>query len=69
MRFATGSDVICVEKIEILFTPVDGAARRPVAHTCGPSLELPWTYTSYPQLRVEMDSILSSEASLMFGFM
>lgn len=67
LRFATGSDVICVEKIEILFTHVDGLMRRPVAHTCGPTLELPWTYTSYPELRVEMDGILSSENSFLFS--
>ncbi|CAL9686254.1 unnamed protein product [Knipowitschia caucasica] len=68
LRFVTGSDVICVEKVEILFTSIDGVARRPVAHTCGPTLELPWTYISYPELRVEIDGILSSESSLMFGF-
>lgn len=30
-----------------MFTSADGLARRPVAHTCGPVLELPWTYASY----------------------
>lgn len=60
LRFVTGSDIICVNKIEVLFTPVDGLARRPVAHTCGPALELPWTYTSYPELCTEMDSLLIS---------
>ncbi|KAK7904900.1 hypothetical protein WMY93_017507 [Mugilogobius chulae] len=61
LRFVTGSDVICVEKIEILFYSSRWAiGRRPVAHTCGPTLELPWTYTSYPELRVEMDGILST---------
>lgn len=67
LRVATGSDVICVEKIEILFTHVDGLMRQHVAHTCGPTLELPWTYTSYPELRVEMDGILSSENSFLFS--
>lgn len=67
LRFVTGSDVICVKKVEILFTPLDGLARRPVAHTCGPALELPWTYTSYPELRTEMDSILVAESSYNFS--
>lgn len=53
------SDVLCVDKIEVIFTSNDGLARRPVAHTCGHVLELPWTYMSYPELRVELDSILT----------
>ncbi|XP_076880222.1 uncharacterized protein LOC143528391 [Brachyhypopomus gauderio] len=61
LRFMTGSDVLCVEKIEILFTPLDGLSRRLVAHTCGPVLELPCTYNSYPELRAEMESILSNK--------
>ncbi|XP_036952592.1 uncharacterized protein LOC119018763 isoform X3 [Acanthopagrus latus] len=67
LRFVTGSDVICVNKVEVLFTPLDGLARRPVAHTCGPALELPWTYTSYPELRTEMDSLLAAESSFKFS--
>nr|XP_054594315.1 uncharacterized protein LOC129161848 [Nothobranchius furzeri] len=61
LRFTTGSDVLCIKNIEVLFTSLDGVARRPVAHTCGPVLELPWTYLSFPELRVEFDSILSSQ--------
>ena len=67
LRFVTGSDVICVNKVEILFTPIDGLARRPVAHTCGPALVILGTYTSYPELRTEMDSILVSESSYKFS--
>ncbi|XP_049424839.1 uncharacterized protein LOC125884090 [Epinephelus fuscoguttatus] len=48
MRFLTGSDVICVKEIQVTFTSVEGLARRPIAHTCGPPLELPSTYSSYP---------------------
>ncbi|XP_070397922.1 uncharacterized protein [Nothobranchius furzeri] len=66
-RFVTGSDVICVQKIEVLFTPVDGLARRPVAHTCGPVLEVPWTYTSYPELRNELDNILAAKNCYEFS--
>ncbi|CAL9685425.1 unnamed protein product [Knipowitschia caucasica] len=60
LRFVTGSDIINVAKIEVMFTLLDGLARRPVAHTCGAVLELPSTYTSFPEVRVEMDSVLSS---------
>ena len=48
MRFLTGSDVICVKEIEVTFTSLEGLARRPVARTCGPTLELPSTYNSCP---------------------
>lgn len=67
LRFVTGSDVICVNKIEIMFTAIDGLARRPVAHTCGPVLELPWTYASYPELRAEFDSVLIAKEAYKFS--
>ena len=41
LRFVTGSDVICVKEIEVIFTSLEGLARGPIAHTCGPTLELP----------------------------
>ncbi|CAJ1069766.1 uncharacterized protein LOC119008776 isoform X1 [Xyrichtys novacula] len=67
LRFVTGSDVICASKITIMFTAVEGLARRPVAHTCGPVLELPWTYASYPELRTEFDSVLIDKTSYKFS--
>ena len=60
-RYCTGATMICVEHIEVTFTDLDGSARRPVAHTCGPLLELPSTYQSFLQFREEMNNILSSE--------
>ncbi|KAF3705570.1 hypothetical protein EXN66_Car021261 [Channa argus] len=60
LRFVTGSDIICVAKITVKFTTLDGLARRPIAHTCGPLLALPCTYNSYPELYVEMENVLTS---------
>lgn len=60
LRFVTGSDIICVTKIGVIFTALEGLERRPVAHTCGPVLKLPFTYNSYPELRVEMENVLTS---------
>lgn len=60
LRFITGSDIISVPKIEVIFTGLEGAARRPIAHTCGAVLELPCTYNSYPELRIEMEGLLAS---------
>lgn len=67
LRFITGSDVICVDQIDIMFTSSDGLACRPIAHTCGPVLELPWTYASYPELRTAFDNILMTNASFEFS--
>ncbi|KAM7406967.1 hypothetical protein PAMA_002936 [Pampus argenteus] len=65
MRFLTGSDIICVKEITVTFTSLEGLARRPIAHTCGPTVELPSTYNSYPELRAEMKAILSSNTYVM----
>lgn len=64
LRFVTGSDVICVAEMEVIFTSLEGLARRPVAHTCGSVLELPYTYNSYPELRVEMENVLTSNYTM-----
>lgn len=60
LRFTTGSDIISVSRIEVVFTNLEGLSRRPIAHTCGAVLELPFTYNSYPELRMEMENVLSS---------
>ncbi|XP_034535248.1 uncharacterized protein LOC117809829 isoform X2 [Notolabrus celidotus] len=60
LRFCSGSSVICVEKILVCFNAETGLNRRPVAHTCGATLELPCTYSAYPEFRTEFDNILSS---------
>ena len=59
LRYVTGSDVICVSSIGIQFTTLEGLARRPIAHTCGAVLELPSTYSNFPELRQEFTNILA----------
>ncbi len=61
IRFCTGSSVICVDQIKVSFNAESGLSRRPVAHTCGATLDLSYTYSSYPDLRTEFDNILSSD--------
>ena len=58
LRFVTGADVICVSSIGIQFSRLEGLARRPIAHTCGPIFELPSTYETFPELREEFNNIL-----------
>lgn len=40
LRFCTGSNMVCVEKITINFNNLEGVERRPVAHTCRAVLDL-----------------------------
>ncbi len=47
LRFCTGSSVICVDQIKVSFNAESGLSRRPVAHTCGATLDLSYTYSSY----------------------
>jgi hypothetical protein len=46
--FTTGSDLMVCDSLKLNFVKVYGLARRPVAHTCGPCLELPITYQLFP---------------------
>lgn len=58
LRFTTASDALIANKIEIAFTRLEGAACRPIAHTCGPLLELPCTYSNFVELREQFNNIL-----------
>ncbi|XP_059187134.1 uncharacterized protein LOC131969919 [Centropristis striata] len=65
LRFCTGSTVLCKDTIEVTFNRLYGLSRRPVAHTCGAVLELPCTYSSYPEFRKEFDNVLSGDCFTM----
>lgn len=47
LHFVTDSNIIICEKIVIMFSQLNGKARRPVAHTCTPLSELTSAYQSY----------------------
>ena len=49
VRFVTGSFVISVKSIAVLFNKTDGFARRPAVQTCSARLELSSTYASLPE--------------------
>eukprot|EP00794_Sanderia_malayensis_P001847 gene1847-2080_t len=36
--YVTGADMLCVEKIDVIFNDLSGLDRRIVAHTCGPTI-------------------------------
>ena len=61
LMFVTGSDVVCVSRISVEYTKLEGLARRPIAHTCGCVLELPTTYENFAEFRSEFTNILLQE--------
>ena len=63
LRFATGSAVCSALKIHVAFNVLSGAARRPIAHTCTPSLELSSTYATYSEFVSEFRKCIASDYS------
>ena len=59
--FTTAMDVIVGNKLEVTFIKSEGFSSRPIAHTCGPVLELPSSYANYVELREEFINILSRD--------
>ena len=43
VKFITGSDLLTVPSIDVTFIKYENEfSRRPISHTCSPSLELPY---------------------------
>ena len=67
LKFVTGSDALVTEHISVCFIATDGLARRPIAHTCGPTLEIPSTYQVYNEMVEEFNNILRQKESWTFN--
>ncbi|XP_065903937.1 uncharacterized protein [Dysidea avara] len=63
LQFVTGSSVCPTRKIQITFNSLSGYARRPVAHTCGFTLEISTDYSNYLQFSEEMKAVLTNKNS------
>lgn len=61
LRFMSGSDILCVEGMDVAFNELKGLQRRLVAHTCGPCIELPSTYSCYSEMRQELQTLLQND--------
>ena len=61
LRFVSGSSVCTAENLKVEFNSMSGFARRPIAHTCSNTLELPATYISYPEFEKEFRLILTND--------
>ena len=65
LRFATGSDVITVDRIDVDLNALTGLSRRIISHTCIPCLHMPTTYSSYTEFRSEFNGILTGNQLTM----
>ncbi len=61
LRFTTGSSVLIVNSITVEFNRLSGLGRRPCAHTCDCTLELPVAYNNYNDFHTEWMAILNSD--------
>ena len=60
LKLLTGADQIICKSIRVTFIKDQAEfSRRPIAHTCGPTLELPSTYHNFCELREEFSNIIS----------
>ena len=51
------------ESIQVVFNNTEGLARPPTAKTCSCTIELPLSYSTYPEFEQELSKVLSSEGA------
>ena len=61
LRFVTGASVAVCAMITVEFNSLSGLARRPIAHTCLPMIELSICYDTYVKFAREFEKILAEE--------
>ena len=61
LQFTTGMDIMVSKKIEVTFFKCEGLSARPIAHTCGPLLEIPSTYANYVEFREDLTNVLNRD--------
>ncbi|KAL5479740.1 hypothetical protein EMCRGX_G023313 [Ephydatia muelleri] len=60
LRFVTGSSVLLGESIWVLLN--NSVARSPTEKTCSCTIELPLSYSTYPEFEQELSKVLSIES-------
>lgn len=60
LRFTTGANMICVEKIDIMFREMSYLETRFIGHTCGCVLEVPLNYAEEQDLMEDLEEQLKS---------
>ena len=66
LHFITGADCLTGHPIKVIFNSLSGLQRRPISHTCGPTLEVPTTYESYADVASEFNNVLKDEQAWSF---
>ena len=61
LRFTTASDILVTSKLEVAFSKLEGVGCTPIAHTCGPVLEIPSTYANFVELMEQFNNILDKD--------
>lgn len=61
LQFITGQTCVPRRNITVNFSNLSGIERRPIAHTCSFSIELPSTYESYEEFEAEFEMFLKSD--------
>ena len=61
LRLSTGADILIGAGIQVTFTTLSGAGRRPIFHTCGSVLEIPSTYDDFCDFRQEFTNIVNQQ--------
>jgi hypothetical protein len=61
LRFTTAMDIMGTNELKVTFVKCEGLGSRPIAHTCGPVLELPSSYANFVELREEFTNILNRD--------
>ena len=67
LRFVTGSSMCSTNSILVTFNNQEGLARRPIAHTCGFTLELSTRYDAYSDFTEEFSLILNNHHGLSWN--
>ena len=61
LQFVTGQACVPKRLITVQFSTLSGAQRRPIAHTCSYSIELPENYDSYEDFENEFRNLLQAD--------
>ena len=61
LRFVTGSSVMIAGHIKVMFNNSVGLCRCPISHTCDCSIELPVSYSTYPEFENDFTKVLNDE--------
>ena len=61
LRYVTGSSVVIAEQICVVFNATSVLSRLPVGHTCNATIELPYTYQTYPDFVHDFRCVMQSE--------